>query len=253
MAEKRISELTAKGSNLESTDLLEVSIDAGGGSYATRYITGAEITGAVSSANFANTNLTFTANRTHDIGAFELKLDGTVKTISPGATSGDTAFSVRNSLDNADMFKMRGDGVGLIGSLAIGAVSSTFPVIGSSGDGFFEALFIGATQEIRIKDTGVISLGGGFTTIRQNNYNVNLTSYYATQVKNYTDPLIVSPPSTVLDLQGTSGFLLLPRMNATQASAHTPTDGHVGYITTTNGTFTSVGIWGYESGAWVKL
>lgn len=72
MAEKRISELTAKGSNLQSTDLIEVSVSAGGGAYVTRYITGAEITGAVSSANFANTNLTFTANRTHDADGYNL-------------------------------------------------------------------------------------------------------------------------------------------------------------------------------------
>jgi hypothetical protein len=78
MAEKRISELTAKGSNLQSTDLIEVSVDAGGGSYATRYITGAQITGAVSSANFANTNLTFTGNRTHDLDGYSLTFNDIV-------------------------------------------------------------------------------------------------------------------------------------------------------------------------------
>jgi len=75
MAEKRISELTAKGSNLQSTDLIEVSVDAGGGLYNTRYITGAQITGAVSSANFANTNLTLTSSRTHDGDGYSITFD----------------------------------------------------------------------------------------------------------------------------------------------------------------------------------
>lgn len=44
MANKKISELTPKGSALSATDLLEVSVDAGGGTYTTASITGQEIT-----------------------------------------------------------------------------------------------------------------------------------------------------------------------------------------------------------------
>jgi hypothetical protein len=47
-------------------------------------------------------------------------------------------------------------------------------------------------------------------------------------------------------------FGLFP-MTATAASAITPADGNLVYVTTTNGTFTSVGFWGYENGVWVKL
>ena len=75
MATKRISELTPKGANISSTDLFEVSIDVGGGTYNTRYITGAEITAGVASSNFANTNLTFTGNRTHDLDGYQLRLN----------------------------------------------------------------------------------------------------------------------------------------------------------------------------------
>lgn len=48
------------------------------------------------------------------------------------------------------------------------------------------------------------------------------------------------------------GFLLTP-MTAIQASAITPTDGLLLYVNTINATFTSVGFWGYENGAWTKL
>lgn len=43
MAEKKISQLTAKGAALATTDLLVVSESAGGGSYVTKSVTGANI------------------------------------------------------------------------------------------------------------------------------------------------------------------------------------------------------------------
>jgi hypothetical protein len=46
MANIKISELTPKGANLASTDLLEISESAGGGTYVTKSITGAQILAA---------------------------------------------------------------------------------------------------------------------------------------------------------------------------------------------------------------
>ena len=43
MAEKKISQLTAKGSNLEETDLLIISKSDGSGGYDTKYLNGAEL------------------------------------------------------------------------------------------------------------------------------------------------------------------------------------------------------------------
>ena len=45
MANKKISQLTAKGSALAATDLIEISEDAGGGTYVTKSVTGANIAG----------------------------------------------------------------------------------------------------------------------------------------------------------------------------------------------------------------
>lgn len=42
-------------------------------------------------------------------------------------------------------------------------------------------------------------------------------------------------------------------LTATEASALTGINGMIIYVTSTNGTFTSVGFWGYEASAWVKL
>jgi hypothetical protein len=59
--------------------------------------------------------------------------------------------------------------------------------------------------------------------------------------------------SALLELSSTSQGLLLPRLTAAEASAVTGVNGLMIYVTSTNGTFTSVGFWGYEGGVWVKL
>jgi len=52
MANIKISQLTPKGANLAATDLLEISESAGGGTYVTKSITGAEIIGAGGTATW---------------------------------------------------------------------------------------------------------------------------------------------------------------------------------------------------------
>ena len=49
------------------------------------------------------------------------------------------------------------------------------------------------------------------------------------------------------------GPILMPRVTAATASAYPLTNGYILYATTTDATFTSVGIWAVEAGAWVKL
>jgi len=51
----------------------------------------------------------------------------------------------------------------------------------------------------------------------------------------------------------TSAPIKLTPMTATQASALTAEDGQMVYVSTTNGTFLSIGFWGRENGVWVKL
>ena len=53
-------------------------------------------------------------------------------------------------------------------------------------------------------------------------------------------------------LKGT-GAMNIGGLTATEASALTAANGDIVYATTTDATFTSVGFWGYEAGAWVKL
>lgn len=61
----------------------------------------------------------------------------------------------------------------------------------------------------------------------------------------------IGDPNAALVANG--GPLLLVPMTAADASALTPSAGYVVCVSDTNGTFTSVGFWGYYSGAWAKL
>ncbi len=56
----------------------------------------------------------------------------------------------------------------------------------------------------------------------------------------------------LLTINGEGSFKLI-NLTATLASAITPSNGMLIYVSTTDATFTSVGFWGYEAGAWVKL
>ena len=43
MANVKVSQLTAKGSNLEASDRIAIAQDTGGGTFASKYVTGAEV------------------------------------------------------------------------------------------------------------------------------------------------------------------------------------------------------------------
>jgi len=55
MADKKISQLTAKGARLAATDLVEISESDGAGGYVTKSVTGANITGGQITAAVSNT------------------------------------------------------------------------------------------------------------------------------------------------------------------------------------------------------
>jgi len=63
----------------------------------------------------------------------------------------------------------------------------------------------------------------------------------------------VDDSEAILNLVATDSYFLPPRMTHAQAGALTLTNGALIYVTSTDATFTSVGFWGVEAGAWVKL
>ena len=62
------------------------------------------------------------------------------------------------------------------------------------------------------------------------------------------------PNSAILEARSTTKGFLPPRMTATQASAiSSPAQGLMIFVTSTNGTFTSTGFWGYNGTSWISL
>lgn len=57
----------------------------------------------------------------------------------------------------------------------------------------------------------------------------------------------------LVELVSTDRAFIIMRMTAAQAAAITAENGMMLYVTSTDATFTSVGFWGYENGAWTKL
>ena len=58
MAEKKFSDLTAKGATIADTDLVAISESAGGGTYTSKSVTGANIKALVTDANMTTTDIT---------------------------------------------------------------------------------------------------------------------------------------------------------------------------------------------------
>lgn len=58
MAEKKISELTAKGATVADTDLIVISESAGGGTYVSKSVTGANVKALVTDANLVTSDIT---------------------------------------------------------------------------------------------------------------------------------------------------------------------------------------------------
>ena len=63
MAEIKISDLTAKGANLDSTDLLIISEDDGAGGYVSKYVTGAELASGASATTLYSGDSTIGSTR----------------------------------------------------------------------------------------------------------------------------------------------------------------------------------------------
>lgn len=121
----------------------------------------------------------------------------------------------------------------------------------SSGAGGFELLnttFSGSSgAHIQINSSGVFSIFHSASTANIPT-GINLTST--------NDVGIGASPSASakLEVSSTTQGFLPPRMTATQASAiSTPAQGLLLFVSDTNGTFTSVGWWGYNGSTWEKL
>jgi hypothetical protein len=81
MADIKISQLTAKGSAIANTDLLEISESDGAGGYVTKSVTGANIIGSKQNTLISGTNIK-TINSNSILGSGDLVITGGVSSVS---------------------------------------------------------------------------------------------------------------------------------------------------------------------------
>lgn len=110
-----------------------------------------------------------------------------------------------------------------------------------------------------ISDPINITASGNFPVANGtgNNYTTSSLSEITTQIESskkveINSGAIEDITSALLNVSG-NGAIMFPRLTAIQANSLPLLDGFVIYVTDTDVTFTSVGFWGVEVGAWIKL
>ena len=197
MATKRISELPAKGATIGATDLVEISEPDGLGGYVSKRVTGAQLG---TDTNFANTNLTLTANRSHDFDGFDM-------------TFTDAHLLVYGSDTQTIYANNSGSGNGVVGVANTGTA-----VNGSSTSG--NGVSGSSTNSNGVTGASVNSKGGAFR-------NQVLVEEYSTANE-------VQEASSLFEVKSTVKGALLPRMTTTQRDAiSSPATGLEIYNTTT--------------------
>jgi hypothetical protein len=83
--------------------------------------------------------------------------------------------------------------------------------------------------------------------------NISENATHVTSAKSVEINSGVAEANAQAGLNVVTGTFMAPRYTAIDASALTVTDATLIYVTSTNGTFTSVGFWGVENSIWVKL
>jgi hypothetical protein len=142
-------------------------------------------------------------------------------------------------------------------ALTINRKSATEYVMGIGGMDYgssnYRAEFTTATFIERSSDKLLFStnsgLAGGYSPFSPT-YQMSIVGSTSNVGIGTTSPVT----SAALDITSTTKGFLPPRMTATQASAiSSPAKGLLLFVTDTDGTFTSVGWWGYNGATWEKL
>lgn len=221
---------------------------------------------------------------TGNVGINETTPTAKLQVKGAGSTSGTTALLVQNSL-STNLLEVKDDGSTTInGSFAVNS-STTFGfnmhVAGSflkTANGTFRIdgtntnaltvngtnTYVGAGTKFTVGFTttsasmGVYGQGAdvvNFYTqstaqraMRITSTGLSSLSDSATNTENVNSVLTIS----ALDNTDRAHLYFKPK-TAAQASGITASDGMITYVNSTDATFTTVGFWGYENGAWVKL
>jgi len=100
MANKKISQLTAKGAALAATDLVEISEDSGGGTYVTKSVTGANIKSGLQDTLVSGTNIK-TINGNTILGSGNLSISAGQIVPAVASTIGTTITGLTNAISDS--------------------------------------------------------------------------------------------------------------------------------------------------------
>ena len=100
MANKKISQLTAKGTALAATDLVEISESDGAGGYVTKSVTGANVVSGLQATLVSATNIK-TINSTTILGSGDLVIAGGQKVPAVSNTIGTTITGLTNAISDS--------------------------------------------------------------------------------------------------------------------------------------------------------
>lgn len=100
MANKKISQLTAKGTALAATDLVEISESDGAGGYVTKSVTGADVVSGLQPTLVSGTNL-MTINGTDLLDIGDLVVAGGQKVPAVSNTIGTTITGLTNAISDS--------------------------------------------------------------------------------------------------------------------------------------------------------
>lgn len=156
-----------------------------------------------------------------------------------GYTTGSSTYGVQGQHAGTS-----GVGYGVYGA-STGAKSTGYA-------GYFNAIDATTNYGVRALALGTLTtnIGGQFeATGATNNYALLVPAASG----NIGFGTATPSAAALLELASTTQAFIIMRMTAAQASAITAADGMLLYVTDTDATFTSVGVWSREAGVWVKL
>lgn len=197
--------------------------------------------------------------------------DARLHVIGNGSLSTDVAFRIEDDSVSPDtIFDVRGSGQIGYGGAYISTDAHAFR--NPNSESTILAAYNGVDQRFRVNSSGHLQVGisnsswqhrmraqsgVGYFEMR-NTSNVQSLNFETGDNSWFNKPIHIGNNAGVsndvlLELTSTSRAFRIMRMTVIQAATITPLDAMIIYVTDTDATFTSVGFWGYENGAWVKL
>lgn len=144
-------------------------------------------------------------------------------------------------------YNNKGQITGATSNLNIGAITNGQGIKYNAGTLGFEPVDI-----LSINTSAFVPLSDGFD-LTDSSISENANQVKSSKKVEINESGTEDDSDALLNLASTDKYFRIMRMTAAEAGLLPLNDAAMIYVTTTDVTFTSVGFWGVESGAWIKL